>query len=118
MALVDGINSIICFVLEFFIFRKALRTDPGATPLHTDFLLVVHGMVALPTYSVCSSYLGRYVADELKMGKTVHPEWYESVTIFFSDIVGFTSFAAAYTPLQVGLLPSLFPFMWGHWYGC
>ncbi|KAK2188313.1 hypothetical protein NP493_136g03011 [Ridgeia piscesae] len=53
------------------------------------------------TDALISQLLPRYVADELKMGKTVHPEWYESVTIFFSDIVGFTSFAAAYTPLQV-----------------
>ncbi|KAL5016657.1 hypothetical protein ScPMuIL_006246 [Solemya velum] len=41
------------------------------------------------------------VAERLKTGQKVQPEVFEAVTIFFSDIVGFTSMAALSTPIQV-----------------
>jgi class 3 adenylate cyclase len=37
----------------------------------------------------------------LKHGKPVPAESFEEVSIFFSDIVGFTKFSAQITPLQV-----------------
>ncbi|RCN25621.1 putative phage head-tail adaptor [Ancylostoma caninum] len=45
--------------------------------------------------------LPKEVADKLKLGQSVEPETYESVTVFFSDVVSFTTIAGRGTPLQV-----------------
>ena len=41
------------------------------------------------------------IAEKLKSGEEILPEAFKQVTIFFSDIVGFTSLSAASTPMQV-----------------
>ncbi len=45
--------------------------------------------------------LPKRVADQLKARKEVKAEYFEAVTIFFSDIVGFTNLSARSTPLEV-----------------
>ncbi|KAE8293080.1 Atrial natriuretic peptide receptor 1 [Larimichthys crocea] len=45
--------------------------------------------------------LPKSVAKQLRQHRHVEAESYEKVTIFFSDIVGFTSISASCTPLQV-----------------
>jgi len=41
------------------------------------------------------------VADKLKAGITVEPELFPEASVFFSDIVSFTTLASNSTPMQV-----------------
>ncbi|KAK3106092.1 hypothetical protein FSP39_012602 [Pinctada imbricata] len=45
--------------------------------------------------------LPRSVAEDLKLGRTISPEEYSSVTLYFSDIVQFTALASESTPFQI-----------------
>jgi len=45
----------------------------------------------------------RLVAERLKKGEPVVPELYDCVTIYFSDIVGFTALSAESSPMEVSL---------------
>jgi len=45
---------------------------------------------------LCSS-----VADSLKLGTNVLPELYKEASVYFSDIVSFTTLASESTPMEV-----------------
>ncbi|CAG9786392.1 unnamed protein product [Diatraea saccharalis] len=53
------------------------------------------------TDDLLNRMLPRTVADALKRGERVQAESYDCVSIYFSDIVGFTRMAATNTPMQV-----------------
>ena len=64
----------------------------------------------MATVLLCRWHVCRTVAEQLKAGKIVKPESYDQSTIYFSDIVGFTTLAADSSPMQVS--PALISLHW------
>ena len=48
-----------------------------------------------------SKMLPRSVMEELKANRIVNPEYFESVTISFLDVVGFTKMASNCSPIDI-----------------
>eukprot|EP00127_Corallochytrium_limacisporum_P005154 Clim_evm60s199 gene=Clim_evmTU60s199 len=62
--------------------------------------------------ALLASVIPRPVALKLKRGEIVAPDHYQVATIFFSDIVGFTSYSSTVTPIEViQLLNSMYSIM-------
>ncbi|KAJ0062132.1 hypothetical protein NL108_015710, partial [Boleophthalmus pectinirostris] len=53
------------------------------------------------TDKLLAQMLPKTVAQALKLGKPVKPEYFDEVTLYFSDIVGFTTISALSEPIEV-----------------
>ncbi len=54
--------------------------------------------------AILSELLPKSVAEQLASGNKCDPECYENVSIFFSDIVGFTRISSDSTPIEIVLM--------------
>ena len=55
----------------------------------------------IQTDNLLYSVFPKHIADDLRAGRKVEPTYHDNVTIFFSDIVGFTELASEMDPLKV-----------------
>lgn len=78
------------------------RTEKLLSSMLPKYPMLQHGRChqVSPLLMTCFA-LRRYIADQLMAGKSVEPQSYSVVTIFFSDIVGFTSMCAVSSALEV-----------------
>ena len=57
-------------------------------------------MYCVPVLS-SKTLIFRSVADRLKLGLDVAPEYFDESTVYFSDIVSFTTLASESSPMQI-----------------
>ena len=81
---------------------KKLSTDSTKTKMEED-LEKIKEIVRdkQKTEQLISRILPRDIFKQLSEGTSVEPKPYENVTIYFSDIVGFTNLASEMNPLEV-----------------
>lgn len=65
------------------------------------FLYVLYFYELHDTWSRCICLLRSAVAEQLKLGKPVTPEYFDEVTIYFSEIMAFIDLASESTPMEV-----------------
>jgi hypothetical protein len=105
--------SVVLFVLFFFVSiyeaerhkmtsyllsKEALSFEKTKLILEQEKGKIIQRKLHL---ALVDQILPRKVAEQIVAGKTVEPESFDEVTIFFSDVVGFTNICAAVKPIQV-----------------
>ncbi|TNN38150.1 Guanylyl cyclase GC-E [Liparis tanakae] len=81
---------------------KSQRTRVTVEPRRLEVTCSRTSSVPGQTFTVPSKQdIARSVAQALKKGKPVQPEHYSDCTLYFSDIVGFTTISALSEPIEV-----------------
>jgi len=92
----------------FVTYRRIESEEARELVITTKVLLMEQRM----TQKLLQSMVPPKIANDLSRGAKVPPEMYDFACVFFSDIVGFTAFAAVKTPLEVfAMLNRLFVIM-------
>jgi hypothetical protein len=83
------------------------KTGRGHQYIYIKLTFTICSLSLMPAESLLYELIPASVAGELKEGSRVPAENYDSVSIYFSDIVGFTKMSAESTPLEVKLLKQI-----------
>lgn len=104
----------ICLVLDVWYARRmhkmVLKMTKFSAKIHVKSIELVAEKKRAD--ALLYEMMPREVADQLKMNKEVKAEHYDQCTVYFSDIVGFTTISARSSPLEVvSMLNSLYRYL-------
>ncbi|EDQ88293.1 uncharacterized protein MONBRDRAFT_26544 [Monosiga brevicollis MX1] len=93
--------------------NESLAADPDTRPTFVELLRRIEplegkmkinarkGNAMLQDNALLEQVFPKHIATALREGRTIEPEHHAEVTIFFSDICGFTDMSATLEPVQV-----------------
>jgi hypothetical protein len=107
-----GAGAVFLFLWQLrstYVTLKRIESEEDREIAIQSRVLVTERRMAM---KILHSMVPARIADNLTKGHVVAPEMFHFATVFFSDIVGFTKFAAIKTPLEVfSMLNRLFRVM-------
>merc|ERR1711907_551312 len=91
--------------------NEALASDPDTRPTFIELMRRIEPLEgkmkvnarkgAFQDNALLEQVFPKHIATALREGRTIEPEHHAEVTIFFSDICGFTDMSATLEPVQV-----------------